>query len=132
MVAELLGLDGGVQCAGQGRVLGVSGCDGREFDEGVLHGLHCGPTADRWSKLQLGAASALTEFGHLLGSFVVQEIIRESTWMDDVVTAGHWCTRDNDGVDFVLERQDGAVVSFEMKGQRPCRSEAVVRTTEAP
>jgi predicted AAA+ superfamily ATPase len=66
-------------------------------------------------KLQRGDPSALTEFGHLVESFVVQEIIRQSTWMDDVVTAGHWRTRDNDEVDLILERHDGAVLAFEMK-----------------
>jgi len=59
--------------------------------------------------------SALTEFGHLLESFVVQDAIRQATWMDDPVTAGHWRTKDNVEVDLVLERFDGAVVAIEVK-----------------
>ena len=67
------------------------------------------------SKLERRDPSALTEFGHLLESFVVQEVLRQVTWLDDVVTAGHWRTRDNDEVDLVLERSDGAVIAIEVK-----------------
>lgn len=66
-------------------------------------------------KLERGDASAVTEFGHLVESFVVQEVIRQTTWMDDLITAGHWRTRDGDEVDLVLERHDGAVLGFEIK-----------------
>lgn len=66
-------------------------------------------------KLERGDATALTEFGHLVESFVVQEVIRQTTWMDDIVTAGHWRTRDDDEVDLVLERRDGAVLGIEIK-----------------
>jgi predicted AAA+ superfamily ATPase len=59
--------------------------------------------------------AAMTEFGHLVESFVVQEVIRQSTWMDSLVTAGHWRTRDGDEVDLVLERSDGAVIGIEVK-----------------
>lgn len=67
------------------------------------------------SKLERRDPSALTEFGHLLESFVVQEVLRQVTWLDDVVTAGHWRTRDSDEVDLVLERSDGAMVAIEVK-----------------
>ncbi|MGB4779397.1 ATP-binding protein [Microbacterium sp.] len=67
------------------------------------------------SKLARGDASALTEFGHLLESFVVQEAIRQTTWMDALVSSGHWRTRDDDEVDLVLERYDGAVIGIEIK-----------------
>ncbi|QOR70934.1 DUF4143 domain-containing protein [Ruania alkalisoli] len=63
--------------------------------------------------------SAMTEFGHLLESFVVQETIRQATWMSSLVTVGHWRTRDGDEVDLVLERHDGTVVGIEVKaGER--------------
>ncbi len=67
------------------------------------------------AKLSRLDPSAMTEFGHLLESFVVQELIRQSTWMDAPVTAGYWRTRDNVEVDLVLERHDGAVVAVEVK-----------------
>jgi len=59
--------------------------------------------------------AALTEFGHLLESFVVQESIRQSTWLEEPVSAGYWRTRDGAEVDLVLERYDGAVVAIEVK-----------------
>lgn len=67
------------------------------------------------AKLVRGDAAALTEFGHLLESFVAQEVMRQTTWMDAIVTAGHWRTRDDDEVDLVLERHDGAVIGIEIK-----------------
>lgn len=66
-------------------------------------------------KLERADPAALTEFGHLLESFVVQEVIRQTAWMDAPVSAGHWRTRDDDEVDLVLERYDGAVVGVEIK-----------------
>lgn len=71
------------------------------------------------AKLQRLDPSSMTEFGHLLESFVVQEAIRQTTWMSSVVSVGHWRTRDNDEVDLVLERHDGAVIGIEVKaGER--------------
>lgn len=67
------------------------------------------------AKLQRLEPSSMTEFGHLLESFVVQEAIRQTTWMNSVVSAGHWRTRDDDEVDLVLERHDGAVIGIEVK-----------------
>lgn len=67
------------------------------------------------AKLQRRDPAALTEFGFLLESFVVQEVIRQTTWLDTPVTAGHWRTRDDDEVDLVLERYDGAVIGVEVK-----------------
>lgn len=67
------------------------------------------------AKLRRLDPSAMTEFGHLLESFVVQEAIRQTTWMSSLVAAGHWRTRDGDEVDLVLERHDGAVVGIEVK-----------------
>lgn len=71
------------------------------------------------AKLQRLDPSSMTEFGHLLESFVVQEVIRQTSWMSSPVSAGHWRTRDDDEVDLVLERHDGAVIGIEIKaGER--------------
>ncbi|QIM15812.1 ATP-binding protein [Leucobacter insecticola] len=67
------------------------------------------------AKLRRLDPSAMTEFGHLLESFVVQEVIRQTTWMSAPVFVGHWRTRDNDEVDLILERSDGAVIGIEIK-----------------
>lgn len=71
------------------------------------------------AKLERLDPSSMTAFGHLLESFVVQEVIRQTTWMHSPVSTGHWRTRDGDEVDLVLERHDGAVVGIEVKsGER--------------
>lgn len=66
-------------------------------------------------KLAAASASALTEFGHLLETFVVGEICKQLDWMDESVTRGHWRTHDGDEVDLVVERDDGRVVAVEVK-----------------
>ncbi|MCC6831467.1 MAG: ATP-binding protein [Thermoleophilia bacterium] len=63
--------------------------------------------------------TALTELGHLLETFVVGELLKQASWLDGIAGIGHWRTRDGDEVDLVVERDDGAVVAFEVKaGQR--------------
>jgi uncharacterized protein len=59
--------------------------------------------------------TALAELGHLLESFVVGELLKQTSWSDDVAAMGHWRTRDGDEVDLVLERDDGALVAVEVK-----------------
>lgn len=67
------------------------------------------------AKLERLDPAAMTEFGNLLESFVVQDAIRQATWLDAPVVAGYWRTRDAVEVDLVLERYDGAVVAIEVK-----------------
>lgn len=59
--------------------------------------------------------TALTEFGNLLETFVVAELRKQASWLDEPVTVGHWRTRHGDEVDFVIEFDDGAVLAFEVK-----------------
>jgi predicted AAA+ superfamily ATPase len=66
-------------------------------------------------KLAARSPTALTEFGHLLESFVVTELLKQASWVDWVSGVGHWRTRDADEVDLVVERDDGMVVAFEVK-----------------
>ncbi|MEO8107231.1 MAG: ATP-binding protein [Actinomycetes bacterium] len=67
------------------------------------------------SKLASLDASALTEFGNLLESFVVGELRKQASWLDEPVTVGHWRTHDGDEVDLVIEFDDGRVLAFEVK-----------------
>ena len=67
------------------------------------------------ARLSLLQATALTEFGHLLETFVVGEILKQVSWSDNVAGCGHWRTHDGDEVDLILERDDGCVVAFEVK-----------------
>ncbi|WP_261575998.1 ATP-binding protein [Frankia gtarii] len=66
-------------------------------------------------KLAARSPTALTEFGHLLETFVVTELLKQASWADWVGGVGHWRTRDGDEVDLVVERDDGTVVAFEIK-----------------
>ena len=66
-------------------------------------------------KLTRRDPTSLTEFGHLLETFVVDEIQRQTSWLDGIAGVGHWRTRDDDEVDLVVERDDGAIIAFEVK-----------------
>jgi predicted AAA+ superfamily ATPase len=66
-------------------------------------------------KLLRRDATALTELGHLLETFGVGELLKQVSWMDGLAGVGHWRTHDGDEVDLVIERDDGAVLAFEVK-----------------
>jgi uncharacterized protein len=57
------------------------------------------------------------QFGHLLETFAVNEVIKQSSWLADIVGHGHWRTHDDREADIVLEREDGAIAAFEIKGR---------------
>lgn len=62
--------------------------------------------------------TALSEFGHLLETFVVNEIGKQLSWLDVPATVGHWRVGD-DEVDLVVEFDDGRILAFEVKaGER--------------
>jgi predicted AAA+ superfamily ATPase len=67
------------------------------------------------AKLASLDATALTEFGNLLETFVVGELRKQVSWLDEPVTVGHWRTHDGDEVDYVMEFDDGRVLAFEVK-----------------
>lgn len=74
-------------------------------------------------KLAARAASALSEFGHLLETFVVGEVCKQLDWLDAPVDRGHWRTHDGDEIDLVVERSDGTIVAIEVKAGARIRSE---------
>ena len=67
------------------------------------------------AKLAALNPSTLTEFGHLLETFVVGEVLKQVSWLDAAVDVGQWHTRDGDEVDLVIETEEGDVVAFEVK-----------------
>lgn len=69
------------------------------------------------AKLERRDPATLTEFGHLLETFVVGEILKQASWAESSYAAGHWRTHDGAEVDVVLERDDGAVVGIEVKAR---------------
>ena len=67
------------------------------------------------TKLAAGDAATLTEFGHLVETFVVGELRKQASWLDVPVTLGHWRTADVAEVDLIIEHDDGRVLAFEAK-----------------
>jgi predicted AAA+ superfamily ATPase len=67
------------------------------------------------AKLATLDLTALTEFGNLLETFVVAELRKQISWLDEPAAGGHWRTQDGDEVDFVIEFDDGRVLAFEVK-----------------
>lgn len=67
--------------------------------------------------------SAMSEFGHLLESFVVNELLKQVSWLDRRVRPGHYRTADGVEVDLVLEAHNGDVVALEVKAGSTYRAE---------
>lgn len=71
----------------------------------------------------------MTESGNLLETFVVGELRKQVSWLDEPVTLGHWRTNAgpkarDDEVDLVVEYDGGKVLAFEAKAnQRVAGSE---------
>ena len=80
-------------------------------DSGVA-GRLLGLSADRMAGRD---ATALQQFGHLLETFTVGEVLKQVSWMGHTPTVGHWRTRGGLEVDLVVEQWDGSVVAFEVK-----------------
>lgn len=74
-------------------------------------------------KLAARTATAMTELGHLVETFVVGEFLKQASWMDGIAGCGHWRTYDNDEVDLVIERDDGAIVAVEVKASSKVRDD---------
>lgn len=72
-------------------------------------------------KLHRKLPQTLTEYGHLLETFVVNEVLKQATWSRQPVLAGHWRERGGAEVDLVLERTDGSVVGIEVKASTQVR-----------
>lgn len=61
--------------------------------------------------------TALSDFGHLLETFVVGELRKQVSWLEEPSTLGHW-RADDDEVDLVVELEDGRVLAFEIKANQ--------------
>jgi uncharacterized protein len=66
-------------------------------------------------KIAQATPAALTEYGHLLETFAVGEVLKQVSWWDAPVAAGYFRTEAGDEVDLVLERDDGQVIALEIK-----------------
>jgi predicted AAA+ superfamily ATPase len=74
-------------------------------------------------KIAQAAPATLTEYGHLLETFAVGEILKQVSWSDAPVMTGYFRTEAGDEVDLVLERDDGQVIAFEIKAGTRVSSE---------
>ncbi len=79
-------------------------------------------------------ATALSEFGHLMETFVVGELIKQASWLDGIAGLHHWRTYDGEEVDLLIEHDDGCVVTIKMKGgtRRARRGPSGTRTASRP
>jgi len=66
-------------------------------------------------KIAQAAPATLTEYGHLLETFAIGEILKQASWSDAPVATGYFRMESGDEVDLVLERDDGQVIAFEIK-----------------
>jgi predicted AAA+ superfamily ATPase len=67
--------------------------------------------------------TAMSEFGNLLETFVVGELRKQVSWIDEPVTTGHWRTHDGDEVDYIIEFADGGILAFEIKANERVKAE---------
>lgn len=56
------------------------------------------------AKISSRDPAVLTEFGHLVETFAVGEILKQVSWSEEAVTAAYFRTRDGDEADRVLGR----------------------------
>lgn len=66
-------------------------------------------------KLSGRMPAALTQFGHLVETFVVNELMKQAGWAQQEVEFSHFRTRDHQEVDLVIETAAGSVAAVEVK-----------------
>jgi predicted AAA+ superfamily ATPase len=67
------------------------------------------------AKLSRPDPTILQQFGHLLETFVVLEVLKQASWINGVAGTGHWRTHDGIEVDLIVEFDDGRIVAVEVK-----------------
>ncbi len=58
---------------------------------------------------------AMTEFGHLLETFAINELLKQASWIEESLRYGHYRTFDGHEVDLVVEHHDGRRFAIEIK-----------------
>jgi uncharacterized protein len=67
------------------------------------------------SRLHSRAPATLSEFGHLIETFGVNEILKQAGWSQEPVAFSHFRTKEGMEVDLVCETDDGRVAAIEVK-----------------
>ncbi len=68
-------------------------------------------------KLNRRDPAALTEFGRVVETFAVNELMKQAGWSAEFVEFSHFRTRDQREVDLVIESHEGDVVGVEVKAK---------------
>jgi predicted AAA+ superfamily ATPase len=68
-------------------------------------------------RLKARDPSTLTEFGRLVETFAVNELLKQSGWADTALAFSHFRTSEGQEVDLVCESDDGRVVGIESEGR---------------
>jgi predicted AAA+ superfamily ATPase len=66
-------------------------------------------------KLSGRIPATLTQFGHLVETFAVNELVKQAGWSQQEVDFSHFRTRDQQEVDLVIETTSGSVAAVEVK-----------------
>jgi len=66
-------------------------------------------------KLSGRIPSTLTQFGHLVETFTINELVKQAGWAQREVSFSHFRTRDQQEVDLVIETTAGSVAAIEVK-----------------
>jgi len=66
-------------------------------------------------KLSSRMPATLTQFGHLVETFAVNELVKQASWAQQQVEFSHFRTRDQQEVDLVIETASGSVAAIEVK-----------------
>ncbi len=67
------------------------------------------------SRLEARVPSTLTEFGHVIDSFGINEVLKQAGWAQASVSFTHFRTKDGREVDLVCETDDGRTAAVEIK-----------------
>jgi len=67
------------------------------------------------SRLAARATATLTEFGHIIETFAVNEVLKQAGWAQSPVTFSHFRTKDGQELDLVCETEDGRIAGVEVK-----------------
>ena len=67
------------------------------------------------AKISGRSPAALTQFGHLVETFAVNELLKQAGWSRQQVGFSHFRTRDQQEVDLVIESDAGSVAAIEVK-----------------
>lgn len=67
------------------------------------------------AQIEARRPAAMSEFGHLVETFVVNEVLKQAAWLDRELSFGHYRTFDDEEVDLVIEDAEGAITAIEIK-----------------